>query len=238
MEDSRPASPLRAALARLRTIDESFALPIAGRESDGWIPASELGTRGRGSVRAALASFTRDGAQERRVQAAWFVQGYAWLLAAPAAACLLSEGPVPCLVPDNVAFRTPPGEGFAELAIVDERRVAEGDVGILRSSLERHLDSLLAHPELGTLGRRARALLASDACATAFLFAGERLGCEERSVAALREFLAPAGSLQAPANLLRVNGAGAPRTVRRRCSCCLAYRVAGLERCEDCPLPR
>src|SRR5688572_11984639 len=85
-------SPLRATLARLAAIDDSLTVTIGVQEGEGWILGSELkDAPGQQALQTTLESFARDGVRERRVQTAWFVQGYAWLVSAPAVACLLSE---------------------------------------------------------------------------------------------------------------------------------------------------
>ena len=72
------------------TIDESFALPVGGCESEGWVSASELGALGRGAVRTGASSRTTSSSPRR------------------------------------------PGEGFAGIAIADERRFEEGTPGGMR----------------------------------------------------------------------------------------------------------
>lgn len=199
-----------------------------------WIAATDIGS----ALPACLDAMGRDlDTQDRRIQAALFVWGYAWRVAAPAIACQVARRPVPDVAAESVALRIDENGAVGAVAFRSPR-FAEAAPGWLHARLEAHFSRLVAAVQThSALGVRAQWALTADSCATAFLDAGERLGREQESSDEAAAFLATAGSpLRSRATFFSLEAAGRRSLFLRRRSCCLAHRIRGQEHCSTCPL--
>ena len=235
---------LAATLGRISALDEYLTIELGTGGGDGWVPATEL----RAALPAILRRVGEDaGTDDVRIEAALFLWGYAWKVAAPPIACYLVERRVPDVGPENVALRIDDRGGVSELALRSARfaEVAGGPaddadlLGWLRERLESHLAVVVgAVRACSPLGRRAPWALAADACADAFLHVGRKLGREQESCREAELFLAPrpGSRLRSRARFFTLEHAGRRETFLRRASCCLYYKVPAGAYCATCPL--
>jgi ferric iron reductase protein FhuF len=242
-------APLATTLARVSALDEWLAAEIAPSAGTDWFEATELGAR-LPDILGQIGDHWRT--DDGRVQAAFFIHGHCWRIAAPAIACYLAESRVPDVSPGNVAVRFDrqgaaaapslrssrfaglPADGQATLACADSDALR----GWLRERLEHHLafvvSALRAHSPLGV---RAQWALAADACASAYLWAGKKLGDQDRACAEAGALLAAPGSpLRSRGTFLDLEHAGRHEIFLRRGSCCLSYRLPEPTYCATCPL--
>jgi len=254
---ARARSPLAATLARISALDEYLAAEVGAPRDGDWIRPTELVAADGAPLRAVLARIGgRWQTADRRIHAAFFVNDYVWRLAGATIAAYLSEGRAPDTSAGNVAFRfdaegsaSPPTfltARFAALVGDDEAQAAKAQVvrdrarlrGWLRQRLETHLELIVASLRaLSPLGRRAQWSLAADACASAFLWAGGKLGDEDAAQAEATAFLAaPSSQLRARPSFLTLEHAGGSETFLLRASCCLSYKLPGHQYCATCPL--
>lgn len=119
--------------------------------------------------------------------------------------------------------------------------VADGEdelLVLLNASLVRdHLGPIVEH--LNALSGRPRAALwrsAADRLAGAFLWLGERMGCEPRASELARRALGFGPPLAGRVRTQPVRAQGRTRHVTLRDGCCLYYRVPGATMCLSCPL--
>lgn len=239
--------PLASTLAGLRP-------PLSARlgddpPGDGWLDCAGAARDERvldGLLEDVGAVYDTD---RRDIMGTRVIEIWTWMVAAPAAATLLTARRLPDLRAANVlidptlyavALRRPtvavlPGDPAA--GHPDARVVA--DEAALAAELNRALADAHLAPLVATLNRMtrrpARALWrsAADRVADAFLYAGEQLGRVDEAhalaVASLRDAPAP---LRARVER-RVCG-GEPMHVRD--GCCLYWRTPSGERCVNCPL--
>jgi Ferric iron reductase FhuF-like transporter/FhuF 2Fe-2S C-terminal domain len=242
-----PDTPLAETLAPLAELGVETSLEA--REGDGWVAAERL-AHDPGSalaeIRAAL------GVDRDDVCAAQLVELWTWLVAAPAAAGLVTGARLPDVSSGNVLLRAKggladwrvglrrprfhalPGDPDARhpdaLSAADEQELL-GRLGAML--VDAHLAPLVE--TLNRLGRRPERALwrgAADRVAGAFLWLGEQLGARERGRALARGALRSVPQLEAKVRVQRVNGT----EVHLRHGCCLYYRVPGAPKCIGCPL--
>lgn len=205
----------------------------------GWIRAEAIEAVLPACLDAVGADLKTD---DRRVQAALFMWRYAWHVAEPAIGCFVADRPLPDVAADNVVLRMDESGTVGAAAFISRRSDWAGSGAArrdwLHARLESHftltVDAVCAHAPLGA---RAQWALAADACATAFLEAGQRLGREVESCADAFAFLAMPGSpLRSRVSFFRLEEAGHRALFLRRRSCCLTHRVRGEDHCSSCPL--
>jgi ferric iron reductase protein FhuF len=245
-----PDSPLTATLARVSSLDELLAARVGPPPGKDWIEATELGARLPEILMRIGRHWKTD---DRRVQAAFFIHDHCSRIAAPAIACYLAERRVPDVSPGNVAvrfdregaaaapsFRSPRFAGLrddpeARPACADDETLREW----LRERLEHHLTCVVsALRTYSPLGQRAQWAVAADACALAFLWAGQKLGDQNSARAEAETLLAAPGSpLRSRGIFVEVEHLGRCEIFLRRGSCCLAYRLPEVATyCPTCPL--
>ena len=192
---------------------------------------------GAGLIAAGLAA---TGVADAKVQAAWLVHGYTWLLAAPALTALLGEGRVLDLSPGRVTVGA--GAGGAHVITVDEPSpppfggCPDAARARLRETLEENLATVLSLPQLSPIGARLRWMLAADMLAGAALHVGHALLGREETIREAEALMAIPGALSLPLDVIP-DGHAADHPERWRASCCLAHRVGG-ELCPTCPRRR
>jgi hypothetical protein len=192
----------------------------------------------------------RYGATDQPMAAAIFLNSYAWYVGAAAIGCYLVEGRVPSLAPENVDL-------WIDF-LGDEKRI---DVALhpaesspwpadsasspaelrtrLRLELEAHLEPLIERLHCQTrLGKRAQWYLVADACASVFVWFGQRMGTTEASCA---EGLALIGAPESPLRFSKtgyftLEHAGICQTFRKRGGCCLSHKAPAGNYCSTCPL--
>jgi hypothetical protein len=197
--------------------------------------ADRLAEEGDALVAAALAA---TGVDDAKVQAAWVVGGYTWLLAEPALTLFMRERRVLDLRPARVTVAV--GPDGAHEARFEEPPPPEPDRGAARArlvaALEENLAAVLALPRLGAIGARLRWTLAADMLAGAALHVGHPILGREATIREAEALCAVPGRLRLPLDL--IPGADPDQhPQRRRASCCLAHRV-GHDLCPTCPRRR
>jgi hypothetical protein len=247
---------LAETLERASALDEYLAATHGEPEGDGWTTAGDLFQPGHDRLAAVLADIGRRwNTEDRRVQAAFFVNDYTWRLAGAAIAAYLSERRVPEPAAANVALRfdadgaaTAPAfltSAFAALANDTQARTAGARLlpdaqalrGWLLDRLETHLEAAVAAVRgHSPLGLRAQWALAADACASVYLWAGKRLGDQAAAACEAQAFLATRQTrLRARISFFAVEHAGRREVFMRRGSCCLSYRLPEHSYCDSCP---
>lgn len=260
-------SPLTATIVRAAALDQFLSAEVGPLET-GWFRAdalvdAESAVLAEGLGRVATHYLTAD----QRVVSAFFLGEYAWYLSAAAITAYLAEQRVPDLAPENVGLRyttftwedhgeTGQSERFdvrflsGRFAALPTDAVAHHADALvlpdsvalrewLRVRLEQHLTPLIeVLAARARLGKRAQWNLVADACAAAFLHAGEHLNVEERGC---REGLAfvknPGSPLRNPGTgYVTLARDGHRRTFRTRGGCCLFYRVEPGNNCSTCVL--
>jgi ferric iron reductase protein FhuF len=225
------------ALERSRGCGPWFAADDLRGLPAGWMHARVLAEPGSEVLSAQLERIAVEtGTANGRVLAGFFVHRYAWRLAAPAAYVHLATGALPDVGADAVcldAAGDPIGIGFAG----GWRGTSPETETWFRASLTAHFA-----PLIGTLrarlplGRRAMWVIAADAWASAFVAAGEQLGCEREAVTRVRRLLLdpPGTAFRGRTSFFTLAVDGRDHTVVRRGSCCQSFRVDG-ELCSTCP---
>ena len=185
----------------------------------------------------------RYGATDRTMAAAIFHNSYAWYIGAAAIGCYLAEGRVPSLAPDQVDLWIDflGDEKRIDVAVhCDESGPWIGDARTrLRRELEAHLEPLIERLHgLTRLGKRAQWHLVADACASVFVWFGQRMGMTEASCA---EGLAVIKAADSPLRFSKtgyftLEHAGACQTFRKRGGCCLSHKAPAGKPCSTCPL--
>jgi hypothetical protein len=218
------------------------ALPTAPDET-GWISAASLAAPGSPALAALLARIEHEtGSSNGRVLSAFLVHRHAWRIAAPAAAVYLAADLLPDLAPDAVWLKPadePPGVAYSGVWGIGNGSVARREAmeTWFRNGLIAHLAPLIAELRAALpLGRRAMWLIAADACASAFLAAGEQLGRERQAVARIRSALLdpPGTPFRGRTAFFTLTVDGRRRTVVRRGSCCQSFRIDDVL-CSTCP---
>jgi ferric iron reductase protein FhuF len=231
------SSAVGEALERARGLGPWFAAEELPRRRSGWVAASVLAEPGPEPLSAQLARVEHEtGTANGRVLAGFFVHRYAWRLAAPTAFVHLATGALPDVGAD--AVHVDPAADPIGIGFTGGWRVATNEVETwFRTSLTAHFA-----PLIGTLrtrlplGRRAMWVIAADAWASAYVSAGEQLGCEAEAVARVRRLILdpPGTAFRGRTGFFAVDVHGRAHTVVRRGSCCQSFRVDG-ELCSTCP---
>jgi hypothetical protein len=194
-----------------------------------------LAAEGDALVAAALAA---TGVDDAKVQAAWVVGGYTWLLAEPALTLFMREGRVLDLRPDRVTVAV--GADGAHEAHFEEPSPPAPDRDVARArlvaALEQNLAAVLALPRLAVVGARLRWTLAADMLAGAALHLGFPILGREATIREAEALCAVPGRLRLPLDLIP-DGEPDHHPERWRSSCCLAHRV-GHDLCPTCPRRR
>jgi FhuF-like iron-sulfur protein len=217
------------ALERARECGAWFAAEELAGLRPGWARASSLAAPGSALLSAQLAGIADEtGTANGRVLAGFFVHRYAWRLAAPTAFVHLSTGALPDVASGSVHLdgaADPIGVGFAGVWRAGSR------------STDAWFNARLAELRARLpLGRRAMWVIAADAWASAFVSAGELLGCEPEAVLRVRRLLLdpPGTAFRGRTGFFTLEADGRTHTVVRRGSCCQSFRVDG-ELCSTCP---
>ena len=256
---SAPAGLIAETLAAGAALEVAGERPytLAPEGAPGYRPARE-----HLDDRTALERQLDDGSAElgvarRDIPATFIAQLYAWALAAPMAAALLSTGRVPALDPASVSIapargtRAPAfGLRATTIAVLpgDAAAAAPGTrtvpgrgalVGVLWQAVAAHLDTLV--PALAAAsGRPRRALwrVAHDGVAGAVMRLGELTDAREASWALWEEARTHAPArLAGGARPVLVDVDGTPEMLLERAGCCLAYRCPAFPQpCVGCPL--
>jgi hypothetical protein len=240
---SAPAA-IEPALEQAGVWGSYFAAFTELPEEPGWAPAVTLASSRSRALdeqlqRIADETCSRNG----RVLSAFVVHRYAWRLAAPAASVYLAADALPDVGRYAVWLKPdadPLGIAYTGVwgSLRDGTFVNRADLETwFRTQLTDHLAPLVA--ELRSrlpLGERAMWVIAADACASAFLAAGEQLDDEARAVARIRSLLLdpPGTAFGGRTSFFTIDLDGRTRTVVRRGSCCQSFRVDGAF-CSTCP---
>ncbi len=201
----------------------------------GWIDAAAASAPER--VEGMLARVARSaGGGPAAAHGTWLVESQAWAVASAAVLGLLASGSAPALATLRFHLRVS-DDGLVAGIVFGSDRLEHDDPDVMTDRVGAGLQAHLA-PLVGALvdrGVRRPAPLwraAGDRVAQGALWAGAAAGrwdegvrTAERLVAAPAPFAVPLRAAVAP---------GTP--LRRRAGCCLAHRVPGHDRCDDCPV--
>jgi Ferric iron reductase FhuF-like transporter/FhuF 2Fe-2S C-terminal domain len=247
-------SPLAATLARAAQVTASGFGIVAERRDvpgGGWVAADELGP-GSAELDGILAAGAEAAGGLPHVAAAWLLEREAWLVAALLGLTVLGERRVPHLGPGNVliafhagvpyglatrsdrmsVLRSDPAAGQRDVDVCDDEQALRARA---RAETIRLLDALVeALAAFRLRSRRALWRAAGDRVVHGSLAAGAALGHQDDAIALARELLSVDSPLRVPVRI----ASGAEGPFQQRTSCCLAYRVDGLELCLGCPLAR
>jgi ferric iron reductase protein FhuF len=188
---------------------------------------------------------------DRRVQAAFFINDYVWRVGAPAIAAFLSARRVPVLDRDAVVmqmnadaewdapvFLSDSFTGRSGDSVAAEERADDDLLRLLRCRIEDHMTPLVASVRAAApLGVRAQWALIGDACGSSFLHAGEALADPSDARRWAERFLALDGRpLRAKQTFFVLEHAGKRSTFMVRGACCLSYQIGENPYCATCPL--
>ncbi len=255
------AVPLIDSLDWLRALHEGFEARTGQPTGEGWIAVHDLIQPDSPHLNRLLALVgdtyaTPDG----QIWVSFFLNSYAWLIAAASLGCYIASNRVPDLTPSNLWLRfeangRATGISFARSifwALPDDVAAGHLDAIIvhdrcalrdgLRRQLETHMHALI--PILrakSSFGTRALWITVADRCA-GFLFWLH----QQRPDVLARDLL-----VQQVAALIQVPGspfnnpltgvcvmAGQEQVALQRGACCLNYKRPDGKYCTGCPIPR
>ncbi|HML23437.1 MAG TPA: IucA/IucC family C-terminal-domain containing protein [Aggregatilinea sp.] len=227
---------------------------------EGWIASTDLFAPGSPSLPLVLdAVGATTGSDDWQIAVSFFMNGYAWTVAAVALGCVVVDGRLPDLSFENVALHYDDGRmlGVAFMngrftALPDDAAAGDPHADLVpdraallesfRQQIEAHMARVV--PVLraqSSLGTRALWITVADRCA-GFLYWANQLKPDllprEAVLADLPALIQVPGSPMAN-KLTRIEDTcaadGSTLTLRRG-SCCLNYRRPGGDLCESCPL--
>jgi len=231
-------------LERAAAFGSYFSALAALPDEPGWVPSAALAEPESPALSVLLDRIEAEtGSANGRMLSAFLVHRYAWRLAAPAAAVYLAADTLPDLAADAV-WLNPAAEPIDVAYTSRWGAIRDGSFASrteletwFRQGFAAHLAPLVAQLRARLpLGERAMWVIAADACAAAFLAAGELLGDERRAVARFRSAILdpPDSRFRSRMSFFTVRVDGTPRTVLRRGSCCQSFRIDD-EFCSTCP---